>query len=362
MEEEKINEAAKELSKLGASKGGLARAQRLTPEERSTIARNAVASRWEKAGKYGTDGILQATHSGVLDLVNKKLPCAVLEDGTRILSEHGITNALLGSRSGAAKRLKKASKIDGAPLPLFIASQNLIPFISDELYSGLIHPLNYKSGNKTGSGYPAVLLPQICDVWLKARDAKALNKQQEDKCKKADLLMRAFAHVGIVALVDEATGYQEVRDKQALQKILEMYIAKALRPWVRTFPDDYYEHLFRLRGWQYRPLNMGQKRPILVGKITNNLIYSRLAPKVLDELKRLTPRDDKGRTKHRFFQRLSEDVGHPKLKEHLISVTTLMKASDTWDSFYHLIEKVLPQYGKQGRFTFYDDDVKNNSK
>ena len=43
----KKNPAAVSLSKLGASKGGKARAAKLTPKERSRIARNAVNSRWE---------------------------------------------------------------------------------------------------------------------------------------------------------------------------------------------------------------------------------------------------------------------------------------------------------------------------
>jgi hypothetical protein len=354
-EQTRISEAAKELSKKGAAKGGIARAQSLTPEERSEIARKAVGARWEKAGKYENEEIQEATHPGVVNLIGKELPCAVLKDGTRVLSEHGMTNALLGVRSGAAKRLKRATQVDGAPLPLFVASQNLKPFISDELYSGLKNPIKYRTGNRIALGYPAVLLPQICDVWLKAREAGKLNKQQEEKCKKAELLMRGFAYVGIIALIDEATGYQEVRDKLALQKILEMYIVKELRPWMKTFPDEFYEHLFRLRGWQYRPLSV--KRPVLVANLTIDLVYSRIAPGVLDELKKLTPRDDKGRTKHRYFQHLTEDIGHPKLREHLDRIITLMKASPGWPLFYRLVERALPRFGKTIELPFNDIDI-----
>jgi hypothetical protein len=39
-------------------------------------------------------------------------------------------------------------------------------------------------------------------------------------------LLRGFARVGIIALVDEATGFQRDRTKDALSKILEAYIAK----------------------------------------------------------------------------------------------------------------------------------------
>ena len=38
--------------------------------------------------------------------------------------------------------------------------------------------------------------------------------------RQADVLMRALAHVGIAALVDEATGYQEVRDRRPFKRFL----------------------------------------------------------------------------------------------------------------------------------------------
>ena len=102
--------------------------------------------------------------------------------------------------------------------------------------------------------------------------------------------------------------------------------------------------MFRLRGWQYVPWSV--KRPSVVGKYTTDLIYERLAPGVLEELKCLTPRDEKGRTKHRFFQRLTEDVGHPRLREHIASVVTLMKASTKWGQFYRMLQRALPKYGE----------------
>jgi hypothetical protein len=60
-------------------------------------------------------------------------------------------------------------------------------------------------------------------------------------------LLRAFATVGIIALVDEATGYQEVRKRNELQQILEAYLKDEFAPWTKKFPDEYYKHLLRLR-------------------------------------------------------------------------------------------------------------------
>jgi hypothetical protein len=49
--EREKNPAAVALSKLGASKGGKARAESLTPKQRSKIAQKAAKTRWERAAQ-----------------------------------------------------------------------------------------------------------------------------------------------------------------------------------------------------------------------------------------------------------------------------------------------------------------------
>jgi len=296
----------------------------------------------------------KATHDGTLEIGDIKIPCAVLEDGTRVLTETGITNAILGSRSGASKRLKKAHSEAGAPVPLFVAPGNLKPFISNNLIDGPLNPILYltKAGGQEARGYDANLLPSVCEIWLNARDAGALQSQQLDKAKKAEILMRGLAHVGIVALVDEATGYQDVRARRALEEILEKFLAEELRKWAKTFPDEFYREMFRLKGWSYRPWTVA--RPSVIGRYTNDLVYDRLAPGILRELRRLNPPDDRGRRKHRHFQWLTEDVGHPRLREHLAAVIALMKASATWDQFMRSMNRAFPKYGQTIEMTLDD--------
>jgi hypothetical protein len=117
-----------------------------------------------------------------------------------------------------------------------------------------------------------------------------------------------------------------------------------LRPWVPTFPADFYEHLFRLRGLEFPRDTL--KRPQYFGHLTNDIIYRRLAPGVLEELKNVTPKLPNGRRRHHYFRRLSEDVGHPKLREHLAAVTTTMMLSDNYDDFISKLDRVRPRYGE----------------
>ena len=217
-------------------------------------------------------------------------------------------------------------KVGDAGKVLFAA--NLQPFVSDELAETLRRPVTYRlpSGQRA-LGFPAEILPQICEVYLEARqqEPSPLYYNQRRAADAAEILVRGLARVGIIALVDEATGYQEVRARDALAKILEAYVEKELQPWVRTFPPDFYRELFRLRGLEYPGSTV--RRPQYFGVITNDIVYRRLAPGVLEELKRVQLRDAQGRPKHKLFQRLTENVGYPKLREHLGSVVTLMKLS-----------------------------------
>lgn len=349
------SEAARKLSGLGAAKGGVARAAAMTPEQRSESARRAVEARW---AKKGIAPIPKATHIGNMQIGDLTLECAVLENGDRVLSQRGFM-AAVGIKHGGTMSTARVGE-DGAIYPLFIAFRNLRPFIDSELLSVLNSPSSYRHPNGgIAFAIKAELIPRVCEVWLKARDTGALRATQIVTATKADILMRGLAHVGIVALVDEATGFQDDRDRRALAKILEAFVAKELKPWVHTFPVDYYKELFRLRGLVYPP--KGNKMPRYFGVLTNDIVYARLAPGVLNELRRVTPRDEKGRLKNHLHRRLTDDVGHPKLLQHLGAVVTVMKFSPDkdYDSFKKLLDKHYPRQTPAPLFDKPEDEAAN---
>lgn len=355
---EQLSLAARELSKVGASKGGKARAARLTADERKAIARHAAETRWKrpKISEEEEQALPSATHTGELRIGDLVLPCAVLDDGRRVLSERGMLKALGRGRGGQTYKRAEASSAGGGPLPTFISGVALEPFISPSLRLALSQPRIYRGrdGGKV-NGVEAVLLPEICEVWLKARDAGLLRPSQEHIVNQADVLMRGLAHVGIIALVDEATGYQQERDRNELHRILEAYISKELLPWTKRFPDEFYQELFRLRGWQYSPPSL--KRPKYVGKLTNELVYEKLPPGVLEELRRKNPVVKDGWRRHRHHQFLTMDIGNLHLERHIVAVTTLMRAARSWAVFKKLFGKAFPGLGIQQEMDFGLDSV-----
>jgi hypothetical protein len=325
------------------AEGGKKRAERLTKAQLSEIGRKGAVARWAKTvpmAKYGsTDRPLR--------LGELEIPCYVLDDGRRVLIQRGMFTAL-DMKQGTA------SKGGGDRLSKFIGTKALSGFVTPELAAMITKPVVFSVNGTLAYGYEATILADVCDAVLAARKAGKLNYQQEHIAEQCEILVRGFARVGIVALVDEATGYQADRARDALAKLLEAYVQKELKPWVRTFPAEYYKHLCRLKGIAYPPENM--RLPQWFGRITNNIIYQRLAPGVLEELKKNTPRDEQGRHKHKLFQRLTDEVGHPKLREHLAAVVALLSVARTYGEFEAHLEIVKPKWSAQMRL--FEDSVK----
>ena len=342
----KVSEAARTLSKLGASKGGKARAEALPPEERQRIAREAIATRWAREkGESNHEDILTATHGSpdhplrIPDGVGYiEIPCYVLEGGRRVVIQKNMMDALALSQGTAS--VKKG----GDRLTKFATGKRLSPYISVHLVDVINKPIRFRT--TTGNiayGYEATILADICEAVLAARGAGALQKQQSHVAARCEILMRGFARVGIIALIDEVTGYQEYRDRLALQAILDKYITDEWAKWTKTFPVEYYKELFRLHNIEYPGEKM--QKPGYVGHWTNDIVYSRLAPGVLKALRERNPRLESGYRARKHHQHLTSDFGHPKLKEHLSNIIFLMRSCSSWNEFKRRIDRAATKYG-----------------
>lgn len=333
------NESAQSL-------GGKARAEKLSKEDRVEIAKAAAEARW--ANHPDRPRLPKATHAAPLRIGEAVIDCAVLEDGTRVISQSSFLRAIgrspnpkAGQGSGTLKQAYDENYgLD--ELPPFLPTMNLKPFISKELMSSK-NPIAYKpvTGGRMAFGYKAEILPMVCYAYIDADKAKAILKSQSHVVLAAETIVRGLATVGIIALIDEATGYQMVRDRLALQKILDAYLRKELAAWAKRFPNEFYEEMFRLRNWQWNGLSV--KRPGFVGKLTNDLVYERLAPSLLDELQRKNPVTETGHRKSRHHQWLTEEIGIPALAQHIHAAIALMRASDSWSNFYGMINRALPK-------------------
>jgi hypothetical protein len=332
------------------SLGGKARAKALSPSERTSIARKAAASRW------GSD-LPQASHDGPLQIGDAVLVAAVLPNGKRLLSQSTLLVAI--GRHPKPKAGTGVYTVDG--LPSFLQAEALKPFITDELMQSTT-PIVFKLKNgQVTAGYDAMLLPLACEVYLKLRDklntdlsggdaatkrmAKKHVQQYRHIIEACDQLTRGLARRGIIALVDDATGYQDDRVRQDIARIIQLYVADTLIPWVvAKFPPIFFREAYRILGWEYKP---GQtKHSPYMGKFINKYVFEALPPGVLAELKQRLPKNEHGNRRAKLWQLLTVDTGIPHLDRQLTADITIMQLSDTKEQFEEQWDRL---FGKQQR-------------
>lgn len=299
------------------------------------------------------DNILKAEFGSdktALQLGNLTLPCYVLENGTRVFSGRGIQNAI-----GAAKN------VSGTWLKKFINSESIQSNLNPGIFNQLCNPIAFNRNDAGGSqsityGYEATLLIDLCNAIIDANESRRFSID-EKYVANANTIIRSVAKVGIIALVDEVTGYdkEKNRAKDELQQFLKKFISQEAARWVKTFDDSFFEMLYKLHNWNWTKTH---RHPGIVGCWINDLVYERLGPIVLTELKKSKEEDGKSSKLHQY---LTTDIGHPKLREHLASLQVLAKACDyRRDKFQQMIDIALPKKFQQMSLLFpeeYPDNV-----
>lgn len=295
----------------------------------------------------------QIKYEGTLNLGESKLPCYVLEDGTRVLSGRKMQEILK----------VVDGNISGTKLPQFLSNSTLKPFIFSDKDPAHFEPIICFKGKQQINGYEATVLTDICEAILRARrNGVKMTDRQQIVANQCEILLSSFAKIGIIALVDEATGYQNEREHLELQKILSAYISEEILKWQLTFTDDFYREIYRLWGLPFIPKYIKNK-PSFVGKLTTKYIYDLLPYGVVDKIKEKTGKTDKGNWKYKWHQSLTPEVGREHLKKQIIEVTTLMSISKSKSEFNELFERKYNAKPIQLELEFNEDinEVKSKS-
>jgi len=328
----KVNRNARALSKLGASKGGKARASVLTPEQRKEIARNAVRTRWAKAKGVSVDEIGQVSDSldpnnatlaiphsadifsmfsGTLDIGDVSFPCYVLSNGKRVIIQREVVRLMTGHAKGGIDRYLQSSILSRYLDPNKIESQTV--------------EFKLQGTGQKAVGYEGTLLVEICDAYLKARDDKIVSKYHENLVRRAEIVLRACAKVGIIALIDEATGYDKFKRKHEYQLKLQAFIADDLQEWALMFPPEFWYELARLENIHYSP----RSRPLRWGKYVMAFVYAAVDKDIAKELKNRIPNPQHGQNLHQLLK----EYGRERMAAQLNQVLGVMKTCRDMDDF-----------------------------
>jgi hypothetical protein len=317
-------EAARALSRLGARAGGEARARSLSPAERRQQASEAARVRWAQAGRRGPshgrggdDELPFSMFRGTLEIGDVTFECHHLSDDRRVLTQREVVRVLTGGR-------------DSSNIQRYLERNRFVP---DDYLDGRIIEFRVPGSATIAHGYEATVLIEICDFYLELRDQGPLKRGQAALCTSAGIVVRACAKVGIIALIDEATGYQQVRERRALQLKLQAFIAEEMQEWVKMFPDEFWYELARLEGVHYSP----RHRPLRWGKYVMMFVYDAIDPDVGRQLRKKNPDPHFRKNHHQWLK----DFGRDRLNNQLQQVIAVMKMCDDMDDFRKAFAKVF---------------------
>ena len=287
----------------------------------------------------------KATHQGAMLVGTLNLECYVLEDGRRVFHKRGMAKAL-GMKSRGGNVFMRAMQRKG------LGSE-----LGESLREKIDSPINFKPLTQDlAHGYEAEVLVDVCKAIVKANKASKLTGSQDSLASQAQILLNAFAKVGVAALIDEATGYQQIRDPNALRLLIQQYVEQEKLEWEKQFPDEYYDQLNRIYGSKRLTTTSSgtviQNRPQHFAKFTREYVYHPLENgAVLEELDRVNPKINKrGTRKARFHQHLTLGYGLEKLKKQVSEVLTIAKISDNISQFKKLFRKRFPDANTQSEF------------
>jgi len=268
--------------------------------------------------------IPQARYWGVLPIGDAELPVYVLDNETRVISRTGATG-ILTDRKG------------GGNIESYLSVESLRKYIPPDL-PGLTIEFDLKEVvNKRVQGYSADTFLEICRAYVRALSEGALETERQQQIAiKASVFLASCSKVGLIALIDEATGYQYDRAADALRVKLKAYLAEEMRDWEKTFPDDLWQEFGRLTNWK----GSVTQRPKYWGHLVTELVYTYLDPDVCKWLKENKPQPQHGRNWHQW---MTEQYGLRKLIQHIY---TLIGVAKTCHNMRELRDKMAEMYGK----------------
>jgi hypothetical protein len=318
------------------SKGGHERARRLTTEERRQIALRAAEARWAKVND--PNRLPEAETAGELKIGDVALDVYVLNDRRRVISKMAIARALhLKSAGGNAFMRSMSRKGIRSALP-------------EKLIQKIENPISFKPlKGDLADGYEAETLIEVCDALIQARNDNQLAPSQKFLAIQAEIIIRSAAKIGIIALIDEATGYVD-KTKDEYRRLFEQFIRKEYRQWEKEFPDKFFDMVYRLYGLK-RQKPDSTRHPQFFGHFIRRYIYYPLANSrglILEALDDKNPvAYDGGGRKHKLFQYLSDKVGMPAFRQHLWQTVGIGEAaSDRLQferGFYRAFPEAIPR-------------------
>jgi hypothetical protein len=315
--------ASKQTTKQ--SKGGTARAEALTPEQRSEIARKGALAKIAST-------LPKATHRGSFkEEFGIEVDCYVLDDEnkTAVISKRGMGTALGMGESGSV-------------FSYFIKGTRMARFVGSQLAQRLDNPLifHWRQAGASGAvppanGYDVTILIDVCKVIIEADAAGVMRKLDQHIVKQAKIIVNASAKAGIKNLVYALAGYDATREE--IVRAFKFYVQEEARTYEREFPEQLYKEWYRL----YELTPPERNRPWKFKDLTIKHVYTPLARSNGKILELTRVKRETSEERHKKLHQFLSEVGVKALRTHLGRLLGLAEASANKDQYEEHVERIF---------------------
>jgi hypothetical protein len=154
---------------------------------------------------------------------------------------------------------------------------------------------------------------------------------QKFLAKQAEIIIRAAAKVGIVALIDEATGFIEDKRREEYLEFWKQCVRDEARRWEQPeFPDDLFDVFYKTYGLK-RVNPDSSRHPKFFSKLIRKYVYQPLLNsngailELLDEKNPVVYAN--GGRRYKLWQFLTEEVGLPAVRAQIWQVVGIGKGA-----------------------------------
>ncbi|MBI4932204.1 MAG: P63C domain-containing protein [Bacteroidetes bacterium] len=278
---------------------------------------------------------------GKIKIKGLDIPCAVLypdTNPTSVIVQREIVGLLTGNKKGGFERYLKPQNLQG-----YLPEQ----FKGKPLSESVI---TFNFNGRTAQGFKGSDLIDICKMYMQAKMDGNLLENQYKLAEESQIIVFAFAKTGVDAVIYEATGFELFKDRFTFNRLLEKYIDDEIKQWYKKFPDKFYQLIFKLNGWAWEEDSM-KRKPSVIGRWTNEIVYSRFPKGILGKLQDKNPMTENGYRKYKHHQLLT-DIGNDELKEYISNAIFLMESCANWSKFKRALARAT---GREYQGDMFED-------
>ncbi len=278
----------------------------------------------------------------------ENIDCANIEVENKVLRLVSIESffAIIGISSRSKDAVAAFCKLLSHPSIRNSKSERILKRIQEGYYVG--------ENDKRRLFIDCRVITDFCRLMLQLRSIGKIGGAYLQYAQNCERFMVGLADTGLVALIDEATGYRKRRHDEYKQLFLQ-FIQDEHTDWLKEFQDSFFDGIYKIYNL---PRITKSQHPRFFGAFIAKYVYYPLANShgaILENLREKNPMFNLNGRQYKHHQFLTEKVGKVALRDHLSKMQAVFALSKDRGAFKRNFKTVFPQPYDQLELDFGED-------